>query len=211
MTEQCGAATRSGGKCAKTAGWGTSHPGIGCCKLHAGSTPNAELAGVVELARRQAAVMGAPLAIEPQDALIQCIHITAGEVAYASAQIALLEEHEAVGAVVTTHVRPAKLEKGEDSSSREVTETRYEAPALHIWIRVRQQAMDRLVNYSKVAIAAGLAERQVRLAERQGQLLAQVIRGVLTDLGVADHPEVGTVVRKHLTLVAGQPVLGPGA
>jgi len=40
--QQCGARKHQGaGLCAKPAGWGTSHPGFGSCKLHGGSTPNA--------------------------------------------------------------------------------------------------------------------------------------------------------------------------
>lgn len=34
---------------------------------------------------------------------------------------------------------------------------------------------DRLANFSAKAIAAGLAERQVRLAERQGALISEVL------------------------------------
>lgn len=37
----CGAAKRQGaGNCRRPAGWGTSHPGAGTCKLHGGSTRN---------------------------------------------------------------------------------------------------------------------------------------------------------------------------
>lgn len=36
MTAHCGAKTRSGGRCKKPAGWGTSHPGEGRCRLHGG-------------------------------------------------------------------------------------------------------------------------------------------------------------------------------
>ena len=35
----CGARTRAGGACRRPAGWGTTHPGYGTCKLHLGSTP----------------------------------------------------------------------------------------------------------------------------------------------------------------------------
>ncbi|MEL6705522.1 MAG: HGGxSTG domain-containing protein [Bacteroidota bacterium] len=35
----CGAKTRSGGRCRKTAGWGTDHPGTGKCRLHGGASP----------------------------------------------------------------------------------------------------------------------------------------------------------------------------
>lgn len=40
----CGSKKKSGGKCGRPAGWGTSHPGSGRCKLHGGSStgPNSE-------------------------------------------------------------------------------------------------------------------------------------------------------------------------
>lgn len=142
--------------------------------------------------------MGRPLDVEPHVALMQCIAIAAGEVQYASEQIAKLEPDEVVGPTITT--RPLKEEKGAES----LTERVYEEgpPAVHIWIEVRHKAMDRLVSYSKIAIAAGIAERQVRIAEQQGQMLAAAIRGVLEDLGVADRPEVPSIVRRRLALIA---------
>jgi hypothetical protein len=147
--------------------------------------------------------MGCPLDIDPHDALLECIRIAAGEVQYASEQIARLDVAAAAGAVVTTHTRPLKFEKGADSATEEVTETRHEAPALHIWITTRHQAMDRLVNFSKIAIAAGIAERQVRVAEEQGAMFAAAIRNILTALGVADRPEAPGIVREQLLLIAG--------
>jgi hypothetical protein len=201
---RCNARTRKGTPCTFQAGWGTGHQGTGRCKLHGGASPQAELSGAVTLARREMLVMGRPLDMEPHEALLECIRIAAGEVAYASERIAELDAADAVGPVVSTHRRPLKEEKGAEDPRTEVEEVRVEAPALHIWIVVRQHAMDRLVNYSKIALAAGVAERQVRLAEQQGQLLVEVIRGVLTDLGVNEHPEAPAVVRKHLTLIAGR-------
>jgi hypothetical protein len=197
---RCGARRKSGGTCQYRAGWGTGHPGVGRCKFHGGASPQAEVSGAVQLARREALVMGGPLDMEPHEALLECIRIAAGEVRYASERIAELEESDAVGPVVST--RPLKYEKGAESISERVFEEG--APAVHIWIEVRHRAMDRLVNYSKIAIAAGIEERRVRIAEQQGNLLAQAIRGILEELGVANRPEVPTIVRRHLTLVSGQ-------
>ncbi len=189
----CGAEKKRGGKCGQPAGWGTQHPGAGTCKLHGGTAPAAQVKGLIELARRDS-VMG-PLSIEPQDAILECIRISAGEVAYASERIAELEVAQYVGEPRRTLVRKA----GEDT----VQEVRLDPPALHIWIVVRQQAMDRLVNYSFAALKAGIEERRVRIAEQQGMLLAQAIQGILRELGVDQRPEVAGIVRKHLTLVAG--------
>ena len=39
--------------------------------------------------------------------------------------------------------------------------------------------------------------------ERQGQIIAEVIRGALVDLGVADHPDVAAAVGRRLRLIDG--------
>ncbi|WP_100499379.1 hypothetical protein [Geodermatophilus chilensis] len=66
-------------------------------------------------------------------------------------------------------------------------------------VTLEAQERDRAAAMATKAVAAGLAERQVQLAERQGQLVAEVIRGVLSDLGldVAD-PGVVRVVSARL-------------
>lgn len=195
----CGALTRSGKGCKQRAGARTNHTGTGRCWLHGGASPRAEVTGVVQLARREAAVMGAPLDnLTPEVALLECIRIAGGEVAYASERIADLAPEDAVGPVTTVTDRPLKEEKGAESLEYRVEEVTKGPPALHIWIEVRAKAMDRLVNYSKVAIAAGLEERRVRIAEAQGSLMAEAVRGILVDLGVIDDPRTPEVVRKHL-------------
>lgn len=191
----CGAKTRKGTPCRHEAGWDTQHLGVGKCKLHGGAEAHAQVNGMVLLARREQQVMGIPLSIEPQDAILECIRITAGEVAYASERIAALDADQAVGPVMTQMART-----GENA----LEEAREGPPALHVWIVVRQQAMDRLVQYSFAALKAGIEERRVRVAEQQGMLLARAIQGVLRELGVIDRPEVAGIVRKHLTLVAGE-------
>lgn len=198
--KRCGAKTRSGVPCKQVAGARTNHTGEGRCWLHGGASPQAEVTGVVRLARREALVMGTPIDdLAPEEALLECIRITGGEVRYASERIAELDQAEAVGPTVST--RPLKEEKGAESLHERVEE--HGPPAVHIWIEVRHKAMDRLVNYTKVAIAAGLEERRVKVAEQQGALLARAVRGILKDLGVSDHPKAPEIVRRHLTLVAG--------
>ena len=200
----CGAKTKAGSPCARPAGWGTTHPGAGNCKLHGGASPNGELHGNLELAKREAAVMGQPLPVDPGDALLQCIQIAAGEVQYASLRIAELDDDQAVVEQRQVKTRPLSEGKdGEDPHTIVEEVTTSTTAELHIWIRVRQQAMDRLVNYSSVAIKAGLEERRVKIAEQTGQLIASAVRGILEELGVADRPETPGVVRRHLTLVAG--------
>lgn len=68
------------------------------------------------------------------------------------------------------------------------------------------QERDRCATFAAKAIAAGLNERMVRLAERQGALIADVLRRVLDDpelgLTAAQRAAVPDVARRHLGLVS---------
>lgn len=59
---------------------------------------------------------------------------------------------------------------------------------------------DRAASFATKAIAAGLAERQVRMAERQGELAAQFVHAVLADLGI-EGPQAQAAIQRHLTLL----------
>ncbi|MGO9903476.1 MAG: hypothetical protein ACLP0J_28195 [Solirubrobacteraceae bacterium] len=144
-----------------------------------------------------------PLSIEPQDAILQCIAISAGEVAYASGEIDKLRAEDFIGEPRRTLVR--KVAGGEDGTGGTVTEIRQDPPALHVWIQVRDRAMDRLVAFSFAALKANIDERRVEVSQQQGMLLYQAVQGVLKALGVDQRPEVAAgIVRTQLTLVAGQ-------
>lgn len=200
----CGAKTRAGGKCKRQAGWGTSHLHAGRCAYHGGASPEAEVSGLVELARREAVVMGEPLPIEAHAALLKCIAIANAEVEYATREIARLTPEEAVGPVITTHDRPLKYEKGAESTTERATETREGEPRLHIWIKARHEAMDRLVAYSAAAIKANVDERAVQLAEGMAHKLAAAMKAFAVAVGVdpAD-PSVRAALRASLLTLDG--------
>lgn len=203
----CGAKTRKGTPCQQPEGHGTNHPGVGRCSIHGGTSPRAELAGVVLLARREAtAVMGIALDVEPKHAIVECIRISAGEVFYSSDRIAELGPDDVIGPLTTRHRRPMKEEKGGEDPSREVEEVELGPPELHKWIIVRQQAMDRLVTYSATALKNGIEEREVEIAKEQAERLAQALGGILKELGVISNPEAPNIVRRHLTLLNAGPV-----
>ncbi len=54
---------------------------------------------------------------------------------------------------------------------------------------LESQERDRCATFAAKAIAAGLAERQVRLAESQGAMIAQVLRTVIASLGLGRDQE----------------------
>lgn len=196
----CGADKRSGGPCGRPAGWGTGHVGIGRCKFHGGSTPNHEMSAAVELARRETAMHALPLDIEPHEALLQCVQIAAGWVRYAFERLNELGAGDLVGPVVTT--RPLKEEKGAESRSERVEE--HGPPAVHIWLKVHGEWSDRLVGYAKIALAAGVEERRVRIAEGQAEILAEFAKNLLRDVGIDPASEKAReVMGRNFRLLAG--------
>jgi hypothetical protein len=201
---RCGAKTKSGNPCGRPTGWGTGHAGVGRCKLHGGASPQAELTGQVALARSELAVMGVELPAESHEAILKCIRIAHGEVAYCTARIAELGHDEAVGQPVLTTERPRKLEKGAESKAERVIECRQESPRLNIWVVARHAAMDRLVAYSATALKAGVEERQVKIAEQQGAMVAEAFRLFALQLGHDPGSQsVRDAMRASITAVAG--------
>lgn len=70
--------------------------------------------------------------------------------------------------------------------------------------RLEAEERDRCANFAAKAVAAGLNERMVRLAEQQGQLIAQVIRAVLGRAGLTPEQEalVDVALREELMAVS---------
>lgn len=90
----CGAATKGTGRpCTRPAGWGTSHPSVGRCKLHGGSTPDHVLSSERELARRfTVGMLGGESDTDALGSLVLAVRLAAGTVTYYRAQLAVLGE-----------------------------------------------------------------------------------------------------------------------
>lgn len=131
-------------------------------------------------AKKQAVLMGAPVDINPLDALIWCIKLTAGEVEFCTKQLEILRKEEWL-----EHTLVGKQ--------------------IHVWAKERQKAVDRLAKFSKDALALGIAERAVRLAEQYGSSLAKYTKGLLDDLELTPEQQkkAPLIVRKHLALLEG--------
>ena len=175
---KCGAPSRrTGYPCLRKAGWGTTHPGSGKCRYHGGTLPTHR-----QQAIKQEAIqfMRAPLDINPLEAIIWCIRITAGEVEWLSRKIAEVDEEDWI-------------------------ENTIAGKQLNVFQRSRADAQDRLVRYSKEAISLGLAERAVRMAENFGLALARLLEGIESDMLFTGKQKRlwGQAVRKHLILLQG--------
>jgi hypothetical protein len=58
-------------------------------------------------------------------------------------------------------------------------------PTPHTWIRLEHEALDRLARFSKMALHAGVAERQIKIAERTGAKIAAALEEAVEPLGLA--------------------------
>lgn len=189
--DRCGAKKRqTDGTCRKEAGWGTDHLGDGPCRLHGGSTWTHRKAAATKRARDAVATYGLPVDIDPADALLQEVHHTAGHVAWLREQVAAIEPDALTWGTVKVR---------DDGDAVETTQ----AAALNVWLQLYQAERKHLVAVCAAALSAGVEERRVKLAERQGATLAGVIRAVLDDLGltVEQQGRVAEVVPRHLRAV----------
>lgn len=203
-TPKCGATKKNGEPCGMDAGWGTDHPGHGTCKLHGGSTPDA----ILHAAKEQAIVMGVAVDVEPHEALLQCIRITAGEVMYCQQRIAELQPEEAVG-------HPTEIIRRQGSTGEngrvDVEEVREKVPMMNIWIRARAASIDRLAKYSKMALDAGVNERRVRMAEGMASELAPIIKAIFDELELTERQReiAPAILKRNLLALEGEAMAVP--
>lgn len=89
MNGHCYGETTAGGRCKKPRGWGTSHVGSGRCKLHGGCSPSGDRAGHREAALTFAVgALGAEVAIDPLQGMLQSVRLAYGLVEYWRAKLA---------------------------------------------------------------------------------------------------------------------------
>lgn len=194
LGDTCGARLKTtDGFCSKPAGWGTDHVGAGPCRLHGGMTP----VGIKSAARTQLAQLAGRelMDVRPMDALLMCVRIAAMEVRVFSEKIDELDPDELLERPSEQIVAGANPEKFWIKKQQE----------LNIWLRAREKAMDRLVRYSKAALDAGVEERQIQLAERMGDILANTVQRIVDDLELTPEQQIlfAQTAPRHLRLAAG--------
>lgn len=170
--------------------------GLSVCRAHGGASARAKTAASREIAKRQATAIldqqrtlgNAPTDTDPVEALRYAIGWARTHCDWARAEVQRLAPHAVIW------------------GDRRVTEsdlhglTIEQRAELHGWVHLYNYWLDRLVSYSARAIHAGLAEREVRLEEERGALIAEIIRAILADLELdpAQQARALSVVPLHL-------------
>lgn len=185
-------------------------PGATVCRMHGGAAPQVQKAGAARRAKQKAEAqlheLGHPIEdTDPTEALLGLVWEAAGNVAFLRRKVQQLEQGW-VGRVYSEqhHHEDDDEDPGEPGAGI-VGPSHLGDGAAHVYLLLYSEWCDKLAKYSKMAIEAGIVERQIRIAEQQGELMAEVIRGILRDLQIPASPEVLTVVRRHLSLAAGEP------
>ncbi len=184
MTRQCTATAKSTGRRC------THRPmrGQRVCRHHGGSAPQAKAAverrDERDEAERAVQTYGLPRDIAPDEALLEEVHRTAGHVAYLGALVGDLDR------------RGLKQYATGESGAM------FERPS--VWVELYQKERAHLVQVCRAALAAGLAERQVQLAERQGELVGRLLRVAIEAMGASGEQQQRAydAVRRHLTPVS---------
>lgn len=180
------------------------------CASHGGRAPQAKAAAERRVTEQRAERImrrfGGPIDTTPTEALLGSVKWVAGYVAFLRGQVERVTEdaetadHLIWGKTKTVEkdvaVAGVGLERGEDT----VEEAKPNA-----WLVLLGDWQDRLTRLCAEAIKAGIEERRVRLAEQQGQLVADVIKAILGDLGLSPEQaaRVPEIVPRHLRLLTG--------
>jgi hypothetical protein len=163
--------------CRQFAGGGTGHPGYGKCRSHGGTAETHELKWAKVMAEEELAAMqvtfGGPIEVAPAQALLWCVHITAGHVAWLHARIGEIPEDElmetqsrALLAIYNgERDRLARFSKMATDAGANEALVRFTAANANAIIGVCQEALGAIPNLSKdqvedffKAVALGLGE-----------------------------------------------------
>ncbi|MDN5687118.1 MAG: hypothetical protein L0G94_10665 [Brachybacterium sp.] len=193
---QCKATARNGEQCRRP-----SMKGGKVCASHGGKSPQAKAAAARRTAEVKAAQSMALFAeavdIDPAQALLELVQWTAGEVRYWRAEVHRISEDspDTLTWGRTQTVEGVGPQGPVDTETREAV-----APVAY---RMLTDAQDRLAKYAAAALKAGVQERQIKLAEDQGNLVAQVIRAILDqlDLTLEQQARVPEIVPTQLRLL----------
>lgn len=203
---QCSAKAKTGSRCKRSA-----IPGGKVCRYHGGAAPQVIKAAKVRAARVEAIaeaermVARAGVEADPLEHLLESLYRAAALVDVWGAMVAGLD---AKGAKDMDEIR-GEFNYNEVSHDNGVelivtpkdpltTVDGRGIAQVHPFVDEYNKALDRRAKFAKMCLDAGVAERQVKLAEEQAQIVARVINGVLADLQIERTQKVNKIVATQL-------------
>lgn len=179
--ERCLAHTSVGQPCKR---WPRN--GADYCPYHLPSE-GAKIKAIESVASNQAReavyTFGLPVEIDPHQALRDEIARTNGHIIWLQGIISEMEQKKLV-------FDTTLIERTDDFSGQSTT-VRSEA-TINVWLRLYKEERTHLISVCRAAVACGLAEREIQLAEREGEIIARVIRQVIesSELGLAEDKRI---------------------
>lgn len=154
------------GHCTRVKGYGTEHLGWGRCKHHGGCTKSGIQAAAREEMTANHKLFGDLIPVDPGEGLLQ-------EVARSNGFIRFIERALADKGIDQDVIQnPERL-------LLEMTVIGWQAQA---WVSIWQDERKHFVTCCKTALAAGIAERQIRIVEGFATMIGDLIYGLISDL-----------------------------
>lgn len=174
---QCKATSkRSGNRCKRP-----PMAGQLVCAMHGGLAPQALNAAARRVALGEALAeldrLGVPIDVDPAEAMVAMVHEAAGNVAFLRSKVQELTQRAG-------EADPTGLTDLGGGIAGRVDPDNWKA-APHVYVAMYDAERERLVRWSKACREAGVDEQRVRLAEQQGELIADGFRMVLDGMRAA--------------------------
>jgi len=181
--------SRSGERCRAFAVHGAS-----VCVAHGGRAPQVRRKAAVNVARDRALAearrLGGTIDVGPHEVLLDAVREAAANVEVLRGYVAHLGVEVAEDGAIALPEQRIEWEKGGTHVPARV----------HILLALYSEERDRLVRFSKLAIDAGVAERQVRVAEQQAQRLGQAFGRALDAAAEVITPDARAALQKALAV-----------
>jgi len=193
--QKCTAKTRSGERCKNP-----PITGAHVCRMHGGKAPQVQ-ARAKARAQQQAVTdllqnLGTPADVDPSQALLNLIAAKNGEVVWLRGMVQSIEQESLTWGAVDH-----ESGIGQQGPIDKITEK----AAVNVWWDMLRKAEDQLASYATQALRAGIAERQIQLAESQANLIVGVIRRILDRLQLSNDQRglIPTIVPEELRALNG--------
>lgn len=174
------------GRCRQPAGWGVEGMTRGPCKMHGGATDSVKQHHQKAMAVEAVVTYGLPREVDPHTALLQEVWRTAGHVQWLASVIHNSDPDALVWGPSEEQLQVHEQRRGAASMPHGNFQTRTQTGTIRaaptVWLELYRKERRHLVEVSKTAIACGIAERQVKLAEDMAMLMRTAVESMLDDM-----------------------------